>query len=231
MAPQPSAPAPQPPPDLPSMDISDTLANYLRTFALWTRNMFGDKLDAHRALPGLMISSYGATTQNPPVYMFGVNPAGLRRWPRWRSAAATLGRRSRSCLRRPSSRSRRASMNCKRASRLWRPRDDRPLNKSSPASSTHGLDLSGLRHPDRYHAMAEMQSFTSSTTHGRSRRSPTFRGRGNWSSSPCRRSRRCRRPARQNPGLRRRGQRRVASRPTGGSAGCARAVTNASAGG
>ena len=48
MAPQPTAPAPQPPPDLPSMDISDTLANYLRTFALWARNMFGDKLDAHR---------------------------------------------------------------------------------------------------------------------------------------------------------------------------------------
>lgn len=77
MAPQPSAPGAQPPPDLPSdPSVSDTLTNYLRNFALWCRNMFGDKLDAHRGLPGLMISSYGATVQNPPVYFFGVNAAG-----------------------------------------------------------------------------------------------------------------------------------------------------------
>ena len=45
----------QPPPDLPSMpDVSDTLSNYLRTFSLWCRHGFADKLSQTTAAPGLL---------------------------------------------------------------------------------------------------------------------------------------------------------------------------------
>ena len=78
MAPQPTAPGLQPPPDVPSdPGLSDTMTNYLRTFALWCRNMFNDKLAAHAALPGVMLQAYDTAAQNPPVYIARVTSAGV----------------------------------------------------------------------------------------------------------------------------------------------------------
>jgi hypothetical protein len=79
MASQPTAAAPQPPPDLPSMpDVSGTLTNYLRTFALWCRNGFADRMPAHQALPGVLLQAYDAPAgNNPPVFMVRVNSAGV----------------------------------------------------------------------------------------------------------------------------------------------------------
>jgi Chaperone of endosialidase len=77
MAAQPTAAVQQPPPDLPSMpDVSPALTGYLRTFALWCRNGFVDKLDKLSALPGLMLQAYGVAASNPPVFMLEVNAAG-----------------------------------------------------------------------------------------------------------------------------------------------------------
>ena len=75
MAPRPSATAPQPPPNLPDLPgMPEALPNYLRTFALWCRNMFQDKLPAHQALPGVMVQAVDAATgaQTPFVYRVGV---------------------------------------------------------------------------------------------------------------------------------------------------------------
>jgi hypothetical protein len=68
----------QPPPDLPSMpDVSDTLSNYLRTFSLWCRHGFADKLSGNTALPGIMLQANdtpaGAT---PAVFMLQVRTDG-----------------------------------------------------------------------------------------------------------------------------------------------------------
>jgi hypothetical protein len=75
MASQPTAPTEQPPPDLPSMpDVSATMTNYLRTFALWCRNGFRDKLSAHQALPGVLLQAHDATGAPLPnaVYMLTI---------------------------------------------------------------------------------------------------------------------------------------------------------------
>jgi hypothetical protein len=79
MASQPTAPTEQPPPDLPSMpDVSATLTTYLRTFALWCRNGFQDRLPAHQALPGVLLQAYDAPAgNNPKVFMVQVNSAGV----------------------------------------------------------------------------------------------------------------------------------------------------------
>ena len=46
------------PPDLPNMpDVSNTLSQYLRTFRLWCRKGFADKLSASQALPGIMLQA------------------------------------------------------------------------------------------------------------------------------------------------------------------------------
>ena len=49
-------------PDLPELDpeTSDVLANYLRTFALWCRHGFADKLSVTTALPGILIQANDA---------------------------------------------------------------------------------------------------------------------------------------------------------------------------
>ena len=66
--PQPTAPAEQPPPELPNMpDVSDTLSRYLRTFSLWCRSGFRDKLTSTAALPGILLTVYDATTGAPTV--------------------------------------------------------------------------------------------------------------------------------------------------------------------
>ena len=48
----------QPPPELPSdPKTSDVLSQYLRTFSLWCRHGFADKLSATTASPGIMIQA------------------------------------------------------------------------------------------------------------------------------------------------------------------------------
>lgn len=78
MAPKPTAATPQPPPDLPSMpDASPALTNYLRTFALWCRNMFQDRLPAHQALPFVLLQADDPPAgTTPKVFMVTVNSAG-----------------------------------------------------------------------------------------------------------------------------------------------------------
>ena len=57
----------QPPPELPDdPTLSTVLAQYLRTFSLWCRRGFGDKLSGTTAQPGLMLQAF-----NPPA---GVQP-------------------------------------------------------------------------------------------------------------------------------------------------------------
>ena len=51
----------QPPPELPSdPKTSDVLSQYLRTFALWCRHGFADKLSISTAAPGVMLQAYDA---------------------------------------------------------------------------------------------------------------------------------------------------------------------------
>jgi hypothetical protein len=68
----------QPPPELPSMpDVSSTLTNYLRTFSLWCRHGFADKLSGSTALPGIMLQAYDAPAGTAPnVFLLQVNSAG-----------------------------------------------------------------------------------------------------------------------------------------------------------
>ena len=68
----------QPPPDLPNMpDVSTTLSGYLRTFSLWCRHGFADKISGSTAQPGLMLQANdtpaGAT---PKVFLIQVTSAG-----------------------------------------------------------------------------------------------------------------------------------------------------------
>lgn len=63
----------QPPPDLPNMpDVSTTLTNYLRNFALWCRNGFADSLRSKSALPGIMIQATDAATGKPTTFTYVV---------------------------------------------------------------------------------------------------------------------------------------------------------------
>jgi hypothetical protein len=74
--PQPRAPAERPPPDLPhfSDKTENSLVNYLRTFSLWCRQTFADKLDRQTALPGVLLQTYDtAPGAMPSVYQLGVN--------------------------------------------------------------------------------------------------------------------------------------------------------------
>ena len=75
---QPTAASAQPPPDLPSMpDVSTTLTQYLRTFSLWCRNGFADKISGTTAQPGVMLMAYDAPAgTTPKVYIIRVNTAG-----------------------------------------------------------------------------------------------------------------------------------------------------------
>ena len=76
MAQRPPSQAQHAPPDLPSMpDVSTTLTNYLRTFALWCRNGFADRLPAHSALPGILLQANDATGKPIPgvVYMLTIH--------------------------------------------------------------------------------------------------------------------------------------------------------------
>lgn len=66
MATFPSSATAQPPPDLPSLQkTEDGLINYLRTFSLWCRNGFRDKLSSTAALPGILLMAYDPVTNQP----------------------------------------------------------------------------------------------------------------------------------------------------------------------
>jgi hypothetical protein len=79
MANQPSSPAAQPPPDLPSLPgASAALTNYLTRFSLWCRQGFAAKLNANSALPGIMLMAYDAPSgTTPAVWLVRVNTAGV----------------------------------------------------------------------------------------------------------------------------------------------------------
>ena len=64
----------QPPPELPNdPKTSDVLSQWLRTFSLWCRHGFADKLSISTAAPGIMLQ----TTGDPPeVYMLTVVVGG-----------------------------------------------------------------------------------------------------------------------------------------------------------
>jgi hypothetical protein len=68
----------QPPPDLPSMpDVSSALSNYLRTFALWCRRGFADRMPAHQAVSGIVLMANDAPAgTTPKVFLIQVNTAG-----------------------------------------------------------------------------------------------------------------------------------------------------------
>lgn len=68
----------QPPPDLPSMpEVSNTLSDYLRTFSLWCRHGFADKISGTTALPGVLLQAYDAPAGTiPAVFLIQVNSAG-----------------------------------------------------------------------------------------------------------------------------------------------------------
>jgi hypothetical protein len=68
----------QPPPELPSMpDVSTTLTNYLRTFSLWCRHGFADKLSGTTAQPGLVLQACDpAPGATPAVFMIQVKTNG-----------------------------------------------------------------------------------------------------------------------------------------------------------
>ena len=78
MASQPTPRTLQPPPDLPAMsDVSDTLSQYLRTFSLWCRHGFADKISGSTAQPGLMLQANDAPAGTvPKVFMIQVTSAG-----------------------------------------------------------------------------------------------------------------------------------------------------------
>ena len=68
----------QPPPDLPHMpEASPQLTQYLRTFALWARHGFADKVSGSTAQPGTMLQAHDAPSgTTPPVYTLQVSKAG-----------------------------------------------------------------------------------------------------------------------------------------------------------
>ena len=78
MANQPASRTIQPPPDLPAMpDVSNTLSNYLRTFSLWCRHGFADKISGTTAQPGLMLLASDAPAGSAPaVFMIQVKTDG-----------------------------------------------------------------------------------------------------------------------------------------------------------
>ena len=64
----------QPPPELPNdPKTSDVLSQWLRTFSLWCRHGFADKLSQTTAAPGLLLQ---ATDDPTKIFMVQVNAAG-----------------------------------------------------------------------------------------------------------------------------------------------------------
>jgi hypothetical protein len=67
----PTPPQASPPPDIPNMpDVSPTMTNYLRTFALWCRQSLAGKVNANVALPGIMLQSINPPPGQPPKVFY-----------------------------------------------------------------------------------------------------------------------------------------------------------------
>ena len=68
----------QPPPELPDdPTLSTVLAQYLRTFSLWCRHGFADKLSGTTAQPGLMLQAFNAPANAlPAVWLLQVGQGG-----------------------------------------------------------------------------------------------------------------------------------------------------------
>ena len=68
----------QPPPDLPNLPkTEDGLINYLRTFSLWCRHGFADKISGTTAQPGFMLMANDAPAGTTPVvFMLQVKTDG-----------------------------------------------------------------------------------------------------------------------------------------------------------
>ncbi len=65
----------QPPPELPNdPKTSDTLSQYLRTFSLWCRHGFADKISGSSAAPGFLLQASDDPTK---IFMLQVNAAGV----------------------------------------------------------------------------------------------------------------------------------------------------------
>jgi hypothetical protein len=66
------------PPDIPGAAVIDpVLAGYLRTFALWCRQSFSDKLPRSQALPGILLQANDAPAgTTPKVFQLQVTTAG-----------------------------------------------------------------------------------------------------------------------------------------------------------
>ena len=64
----------QAPPEAPDLPATPQLTQYLRSFALWCRHGFADKLSGTVAQPGIMIQAVDKNTGEPTpyVYMVGV---------------------------------------------------------------------------------------------------------------------------------------------------------------
>lgn len=71
----------QPPPELPNdPKTSDILSQYLRTFSLWCRHGFADKISSTTATQGLMVQAKDAFPGDPPnapnrVYLLEISVA------------------------------------------------------------------------------------------------------------------------------------------------------------
>jgi hypothetical protein len=66
----------QAPPDLPSdPSITPQLSGYLRSFALWCRHGFADKISGSTAQPGILVQAINAATGAPTpfIYLVGVH--------------------------------------------------------------------------------------------------------------------------------------------------------------
>ena len=58
-------------------DVSDTLTDYLRTFSLWCRHGFADKISDTTALPGVLLQANDAPAgTTPTVFMLQVKTDG-----------------------------------------------------------------------------------------------------------------------------------------------------------
>ena len=58
----------QPPPELPDIGSGQsTLANYLRTFSLWCRHGFADKISGSTANPEVLLQAYNPPANTPPT--------------------------------------------------------------------------------------------------------------------------------------------------------------------
>ena len=70
-------PIAQPPPDLPNIEASPALAQYLRTFSLWAKNGLAGKPDTRTAQIGVLLQASDAPAgTTPKVFLLQVKTDG-----------------------------------------------------------------------------------------------------------------------------------------------------------